>query len=122
MIKKYWPSIATTLAFILVAARDAIGDDAFDRTDRYVVATAGVTAILTYVVPNLSVGSARYAKPVLNAVMAGLSFFMMAQSAGGISSAEWFDSIVVIFAAAGVVLIPGPTWQPRVVDAEPVRR
>lgn len=77
---------------------------------------AVLAAISTYVIPNLDITVARYAKQIVAGLLAVLTI-VPDLIGSGFTLSEWLQVLVVFLGAAGVIALPGPVWT----NATPVR-
>lgn len=110
-LQKWGPSIVSALVLIVIAFRDLIADNSFSLTDKYALGIAVVNAVVTWLVPNMAAGVARYVKPITHAALVALAFFLKAQTGDGtIDVTEWIDGLVLVLGALGVAITVGPVW------------
>jgi hypothetical protein len=70
---------------------------------------AVLAVISTYVIPNLDITIARYAKQIIAGLLAVLT--LVPDLIGtGFTLSEWLQVLVVFLGAAGVIALPGPIW------------
>lgn len=94
------------LALVLGAVAMVIQTLGWDTTeDKIAIGIALVGGIVTYVVPNLTGGIAKFAKAITSAAMAvftGLSGWLI----DGMSTDDWVNLLIAALVAAGVLILP----------------
>lgn len=70
---------------------------------------AVLAVISTYVIPNLDITIARYAKQIIAGLLAVLTL-VPDLIGSGFTLSEWLQVLAVFLGAAGVIALPGPVW------------
>lgn len=101
----YMKSVFAALGAVLVVAASALTDNHVNADEAVAIGIAVVNAVTTYIIPNLSAGSAEFAKTVtagLLAVLTGLTGWLV----DGMSGADWINLVIAFGTAAGIFLAP----------------
>lgn len=97
---KAWAQLGVA---ILAAVYAALTDNNIDTQEWIVIAGAGVGAFGVYIVANLAVGIARYAKGFVSFFTAGLPVLYVVIP-GGLTQAETIEVVLAGLAAIGLVV------------------
>jgi hypothetical protein len=114
---KLW---STVVATVIQAVIGVTTDGDFSNLEMLVVLIALANAILVGIVPNLSVGVAKYAKLACTVVAAALILAANLWADGTLSTQDWLQIGLAVLTAAGVVGFPAPQYSPRAVRGGPV--
>lgn len=103
-------AIAATLGAIAALVVPLVSTDhALSPVEWLIFGTAVLQAISTYLVPNLDVTIARYAKQIIAGLLA--VFTLVPDLFGnGFTLSEWLQVLFVFLGAVGVIALPGPVW------------
>lgn len=106
---RYGKSLALFAGAVVVVIK-AVLPDGVQVDEWFMIASAVVGGVATYIVPNLTGGMGRYAKALTYAagiVIGALPAALM----GGITPTEWVDLAVLVAANLGVVVLPAQQHQ-----------
>ena len=124
LVSGYSKSILAVIAAgigILVAA---LSDDVINATEIVNVVIGIATAVGVYVIPNASVGAAKYLKTIVALVGAGLT--ALATALGGtlgfenLTTSDWLSVTLAALTAVGVFIVPNTDTAPLVGDEGPL--
>lgn len=116
MSPKTWLAVVAAVASLLVAF---LSDNAISTVEWVMLGTAFITAISMYVVPNLTDGTARYAKGIVTFLLAAFGVLYVVLQ-GGVTTSEWIMVGIAGLTAIGVPLLPAPQF-PAVPAVDPAK-
>jgi hypothetical protein len=107
----YGKVILQVVAAVAMALIGFLDDNFLDTVELINCALVALTAIGVWLVPNLTGGAAKYAKMGVAMLTAGFTVLITAVSAG-VDATEWFQVIVAVLAAIGIVGPKAPQVDP----------
>lgn len=111
---KYGKSLALFAGALVLVVQNVLSDGGITGNEWFILATAVVGGVSTYLVPNLTGGLGKYAKAITFAasILIGAIPSILPD---GITPTEWFNLVVLLATQAGVIVLPsqqhptGPT-------------
>jgi hypothetical protein len=102
---KIWAGVVATVAAALVGFLS----DGMTNVEWILLASIGLGAISTGVVPNLTAGMAKYAKPIVAGFLAALGLLVTLLS-DGVTTSEWIMVALAWLNAVGIIPLPAPQF------------
>jgi hypothetical protein len=107
----YGKVLLQILAAIAMALIGFLDDNFLDTVELINTVLVALTAVGVWLVPNLTGGAAKYAKMGVAALTAGFTVLITAVSAG-VDMTEWFQVLVAVLGAIGIVVPGAPQHNP----------
>ncbi len=102
---KYGKSVALFVGALVIVVQNVLLDGGISGNEWFVLATAVVGGVATYIAPNLTGGVGKWTKSLVfgASILIGALPSMLP---GGLTGGEWFDLIVLLATQFGVIILP----------------
>jgi hypothetical protein len=104
---RYGKSVALFAGAVIIVAKNVVADGGITGDEWFVIATAVVGGIATYIAPNLTGGVGKWTKALVFAASIIIGA-LPAMLPDGLTPAEWFDLVVLLATQFGVIILPAP--------------